>query len=150
MMRPTMYCDLFSERGLASSLPISVATYPATYPESTKNAPTTTLICVARAKMVGSLVAQAMKWPVAMYAMRKKRTESRPGRRGFGAGFAGAGAGAGVSAARVLRETRPGAREPNDTVCLTGKGISPALEREMDERRSACMRAPGARIAAPA
>ena len=81
--------------GEASYLPSSVAVYPATYPESTKNATTTTLTCVVSFKIHISLVASMMKCPMKMYEMRKNRMESSAGSLGFFT-FLGASARPGV------------------------------------------------------
>ena len=56
--------------------------YATTYPDSTKNAPTTTFTCDSSLSVNASFVQHAMKWPTAMYEMRKKRVESSAGMNG--------------------------------------------------------------------
>eukprot|EP00982_Pelagococcus_subviridis_P011616 31103-Pelagococcus_subviridis.AAC.6 len=53
-------------RGDALYSPSSVHVYATTYPEITKNAPTTTLTCDNIRSVSGSFVQHAMKWPTAM------------------------------------------------------------------------------------
>ena len=70
--------------------------YATTYPDSTKNAPTTTFTCDSNLSVSASFVQHAMKWPTAMYEMRKKRVESSAGMNGrffFAPGDARAGSG---------------------------------------------------------
>mmetsp|Transcript_7854 Transcript_7854/g.28921 ORF Transcript_7854/g.28921 Transcript_7854/m.28921 type:complete len:249 (-) Transcript_7854:13-759(-) len=86
MTRDTTYFGLGDNLDVCASYsPSSVVVYAATYPDNTKNAPTTTFTCEKLAKVNAFFVAHAIKCPTPMYAMRKNLIESNAGNRGFDA-----------------------------------------------------------------
>ena len=120
-------------RGEASYFPSSVHVYATTYPDRTKNAPTTTLTWDSRRNASWSFVQHAMKWPTAMYAMRKNRVESRAGMnaRFF---FAGGGGGEEALSGDDAEEALAGFASPSAAARTATRERPPTERREAGRR----------------
>ena len=133
MTRERMNAGAGLIRGEASYFPSSVHVYATTYPDRTKNAPTTTLTWDSRRNASWSFVQHAMKWPTAMYAMRKNRVESRAGMnaRFF---FAGGGGGEEALSGDDAEEALAGFASPSAAARTATRERPPTERREAGRR----------------